>query len=423
MLTRDQNDLITRTGPGTPMGETLRRYWMPALLSEEIPRPDDPPVRVRLLGEDLIAFRNTEGRVGLVAANCAHRGASLFFGRNEESGLRCVYHGWKYDIEGRCVDMPNEPPESNFKHKVHQPAYPCQEKAGVIWTYMGPRDRKPPPPNWEWTRLPQDRVFVSKTFEDCNYLQGLEGGVDSSHSSFLHRNLVLMPGAGGYAANDPRHRSTAPRLEVIPTDYGFTYASIRPLPDEGKSFVRVYQFVMPFQQIRYGGGYAGRKLLQGHFWVPINDETQWVYNWIYAEDGAPLSEELLVDEENRAGRGPDHLLPGYRLKANRGNDYLLDRAMQRTVNFTGIVGVNTQDMAIQETMGARYDRTKEHLGSSDTAVITMRRMLLQAVKEVQGGRDPLGLSGNADNVRAAEGLVEDGVPWTEAFKERVLARW
>jgi phthalate 4,5-dioxygenase len=423
MLTREQNELITRTGPGTAMGETLRRYWMPAFTSAELAEVDGAPIRVKLLSEDLVAFRDSEGSVGLVAANCPHRGASLFFGRNEESGLRCVYHGWKFDVEGRCIDMPNEPPESNFKHKVHQVAYPCIEKAGVVWTYMGPPELKPPAPNWEWMRLPDGHVFVSRTFEDCNYLQALEGGVDSSHSSFLHRNLVNLPGAGGYTAENPRLRSMAPRLEIVPTDYGYTYASLRPLPDEGKDFVRVYQFVMPWQQVRYGGGYEGRKLLQGHLWIPIDDHSHWVYNWIHLDDGGPMSEELIWDEESRAGRGREHLLPGFKLKANRNNAYFLSREKQRTMTFTGIDGVNTQDFAVQESMGFIYDRTKEHLGSTDAAVITLRRMLLQAVKDVQEGRDPIGLTGSADYVRAVETKVPMDVPWTESIRQAALARW
>ena len=208
MLSKEDNELVTRIGPGTPMGAVMRRYWMPAMLSEELRDRDGAPARVRLLGEDLVAFRDTAGKIGLLAQNCPHRGASLFFGRNEEEGLRCVYHGWKFDVTGACVDMPNEPPESNFKHKVHATAgYPCLEKGGVIWTYMGPPEKQPPLPEYEWMRLPEGHGYVSKTYEDCNFLQGIEGGVDSSHSSFLHRSFDRMNAELGIASLERQRKS------------------------------------------------------------------------------------------------------------------------------------------------------------------------------------------------------------------------
>ncbi len=423
MLTRADNTLITQVGPGTPMGEVMRRYWMPALLSEELQEPDGTPVRVRLLGEDLIAYRDTEGRIGLMQNACPHRGASMFFGRNEESGLRCVYHGWKFDVTGACIDMPNEPAESNFKHKIRATAYPCEEKAGVVWTYMGPAATQPPLPGYEWMRLPEGHMYISKTLEECNYLQGIEGGVDSSHSSFLHRNLTDTDptlGVNGYRA-----RSTAPRLEVVYRDYGYTYASIRYIKDENANYVRAYQFVMPFQQQRAGYiGMAGnqRPGVQGHMWVPIDDENHYVFNFMYARDGGALDHDEFLRQEHRTGRGPEDYLPGtYKLIKNRANDWQIDREVQRNVNYTGITGTNTQDMAIQETMGAVYDRTKEHLGTSDSAVIATRRMLLKAVKDVQAGLPPAGSRGEADGVRPVEAVVPTDVSWAEAFREGLTA--
>src|SRR5437867_4202726 len=194
MLGPEDNALLTQSGPGTPMGGLMRRYWVPFLLSSELPEPDCSPVRVTLLGERLVAYRDTDGRVGLLDVHCAHRGASLFFGRNEESGLRCVYHGWKYDLEGRCIDMPNEAPESNpstplrtsFKEKIHLKAYPCRERGGMVWTYMGPRELMPGLPELEWAVVPEGQSFASKRLQECNWLQAMEGGIDSSHISFLH---------------------------------------------------------------------------------------------------------------------------------------------------------------------------------------------------------------------------------------------
>jgi phenylpropionate dioxygenase-like ring-hydroxylating dioxygenase large terminal subunit len=322
------------------MGATLRRYWMPALLSSELPGPDSVPVRVRLLGENLIAFRDSNGEVGLIQENCPHRGASLFFGLNEECGLRCVYHGWKFDTAGTCVDMPNEPAESDFKHKVTAVAYPCHERAGIVWTYMGPPEKQPPLPNLEWTRAPAGHAWVSKTLEECNYLQAMEGGLDTSHSSFLHRNLDQK------GLSNPRARATAPRLEVLNTPYGYMYASIRHLPQEHRNFVRVYHFVMPFYQLRAGGLVDSVGEIDGHIWVPIDDVTCWTYNF-HCTKSQPMSYEEWQALEHGYGRAVEDYIPGtLKLKANRSNDYLLDREKQRTVNYTGIVGVNTQDFAV-----------------------------------------------------------------------------
>ncbi len=428
MLTQADNELICRVGPGTPMGDVMRRYWVPALLSEELQEPDGVPVRVRLLGENLIAFRETQGGIGLVANACPHRGASMFFGRNEESGLRCVYHGWKFDVEGNCVDMPNEPAESNFKHKIRIAAYPCYEKAGIVWAYLGPKDDMPEPPDYEWMRLDSRHLGMTKTFEDCNYLQGIEGGVDSSHSSFLHRNLASSDptlGRGSYRA-----RSTAPRLEVMYTDYGYTYASLRFLKEENLNYVRCYQFVMPFQQMR--AGYVGianhptsmsRPAVQGHLWVPSDDYTHNIYNLIYAADGSEITDEEFSHELYMAGRGPNDYFPGtYKLKKNKANDWLVDREVQRTINYTGIIGVNTQDMAVQETMGGIYDRTKEHLGSADSAVIATRRLLLKAVRDVQAGKAPAGSQGEANNVRPVEDTIPVDVPWADHFQPGLVAK-
>src|ERR687885_1308942 len=273
MLSKADNDYLCRIGPGTPMGNLMRQYWMPAIRSDELPEPDGAPLRVRLLGENLIGFRTGDGQVGLIQNHCPHRGASLFFGRNEEAGLRCVYHGWKFDVMGQCLDMPNEPAESDFKHKVRAVAYPTAEKAGVVWTYLGPREKQPPVPDLEWMRAPTGHCWISKTFESCNYLQAMEGGLDTSHSSFLHRDLT----AEGLA--NPRARSTAPRLEVLNTDYGYMYASIRPLPEDKQNFVRMYHFVMPFYQLRAGGNPNTVGNIDGHMWVPVDDTTCMTWNF------------------------------------------------------------------------------------------------------------------------------------------------
>ncbi|HET9318973.1 MAG TPA: Rieske 2Fe-2S domain-containing protein, partial [Bryobacteraceae bacterium] len=226
MLTKEENDLLGRVGPGTATGELMRQYWLPALLSSELPDPDARPVRLRLLGENLIAFRDSAGQVGILANNCPHRGASLFFGRNEEQGLRCVYHGWKFDTSGRCVDMPNEPPESNFKEKVRALAYPTAERGGIVWLYMGPRSTPPPFPDIE--PLASAECQTSAIFRDCNWLQALEGDIDTSHLGFLHLGAVepeqTKPGSFDYYTVKDR----APRYSVVDTDFGTMYGAYRP---------------------------------------------------------------------------------------------------------------------------------------------------------------------------------------------------
>ena len=423
MLTPEQNQRITRVGPGTPMGEVLRRYWHPALLSRELPERDGAPLRVRLLGEDLIAFRDTDGNVGLVDAFCPHRRAPMFFGRNEECGLRCVYHGWKFDRNGTCVDMPSEPPDSLFKTKVKINAYPTHEAGDVIWTYMGPPELQPAPPDFEWMRALPTHRFVSKAHEAANWVQGLEGGLDSSHSSFLHNERV--------GTRDLlRNRDTAPRLEVERTTYGYTYQSIRDLDDEG-TYVRVYQYVMPGQQIRgsvtaLDGGRASVPRIDGHIWTPIDDTTTWVYNFIYGYDeSTPITPEYAEATEKFFGRGPGDFIPGTAmLKASLANDYFIDRKRQKTTSFTGIQGANTQDMAVQEGMGPIVDRSQEHLGTSDRAIIAMRQLLLEAADEVEAGNAPRGIDPTTSrNVRAYDDYVPKGLDWHEVFAPGLTAKW
>jgi phthalate 4,5-dioxygenase oxygenase subunit len=423
VLKPEDNVRLTHVGATTPMGQLQRRYWVPCALSEELPEPDGAPIRVRLLGEDLIAFRDSEGQVGLVDAFCPHRRASLFFGRNEECGLRCVYHGWKFDRNGTCVDMPNEPPDSIFKTKVKLTAYPTWERGGLVWTYMGPPEHKPPMPDYELTRAPATHRYVSKTYESCNWLQALEGGLDTSHSSFAHNNDIKN-------RKYLRSQDTAPRLEVYRTSYGYTYAGIRSI--EQQSYVRAYHYVMPAQQMR--GRVTSRNstsidahpTINGHIWVPIDDVSCWVYNWMYSYDpGIPLSREYAIAHETMYGRGPDDLISGtFRLKKNLSNDYLIDRLEQKTKTFTGITGINTQDMALQEGMGPIVDRSKEHLGTSDRAIIVMRQLLLEALNDMAAGKPIRGADPTTySHVRAVDLVIPPTPNWREALKDELVARF
>src|SRR5665213_700516 len=422
-ITEEQNERLTRVGPGTPMGKVFRSYWIPACLSEEVPAPDAPPIRVQLLGEDLIAFRDTNGDVGLVEAYCAHRRAPLFYGRNEECGLRCVYHGWKFDKTGACVDVPSEPPQSQMKEHVRILAYPTYEAGGMVWTYMGPSDQTPAYPDYEWMRAPSTHARVSRNGVRCNYLQGVEGGIDTVHSSFLHNNDITNK-------RQVRVLDTHPTLDVEITDYGFMYTGIRNISaDEG--YYRVNKFLMQNQQMRanlvdFEGRPAKRPSLDGHIWVPMDDDHTMLYTMKYgASEDNPISDEEWWADEDRAGRGTQHLISGtYWTIKGPDNDYEIDREVQRTKTYTGIAGIGAQDQALVEGMGGIVDRTKEALGSTDKAIQNCRRLLLEATDELESGERLRGTDPDTyRQYRATEMLVPKGVPWKDATKEHILAEW
>jgi nitrite reductase/ring-hydroxylating ferredoxin subunit len=417
VLSREENELLTRAGPGTAMGALMRRYWIPALLAWELPEPDCPPVRVTLLGEALVAFRDGAGHLGLIEEHCAHRGASLYFGRNEECGLRCVYHGWKFDVTGQCVDMPSEPPGSTFKERVRLRAYPCAERGGVIWAYLGPPERQPALPELEWALLPEPQRFASKRLQECNWLQAMEGGIDSSHISFLHRSFNLdatrLPNSQGqeYVRRD-RH----PRFEVQDVDYGLLIAARRTV-DEANYYWRITPWLMPWYTIIPP---FGENPIGGHAWVPADDERCWAWSFDW-HPARPLSETELATY--RAGLGiHSALIPGtWRPRANQDNDYLIDRQAQRTESMTGIVGISAQDCAVQESMGPIYDRTTEHLGTSDAAIIAARRRLLGGVRGLERGEEPPGLDAAAQRVRSASVVLPKDVPFHEGARDSLIA--
>jgi phthalate 4,5-dioxygenase len=418
MLSRDENELITHTGPGTPMGEVMRRYWMPVLLDRELSEPDGEPVRVHVLGERLVAFRDTNGQIGLLDEFCPHRRVSLWLGRNEECGLRCAYHGWKFDVAGQCVDQMNEPGENSFAGKVRTTAYPTVEQGGVIWAYLGPPELMPPPPAFEWTRAPASHRHVSKVIEECNWLQALEGGIDTSHAPILHRTISASTSRPGVDLRSPFVRGLPPTLEVDLTDYGYRYAGIRKLP-EGGTYVRAYHYVMPFTQLRpqqfqFQGGTL-RDYAAGHFWVPMDDHTCMVWNFMYS-----YGPNALTDEDRREygnGNGPDHVdQTTFRSFRNASNNWMIDRRVQKTETFSGIEGVNTQDRAVQESMGPIVDRSREYLGPADKAIIAMRRLLLQAVKTVQAGGAPPAADTSYYDLRPTERIIAEGGPaWREVI--------
>lgn len=370
MLSQKDNDLLTLTDAGTPMGDLIRRYWIPALLSEEVAEPDSPPVRVRLMGEALVAFRDSQGRIGLIDEHCRHRGASLFYGRNEECGLRCIYHGWKFDVDGKVIDTPAEPTDAIVREGIRTVAYPTVEKGGIVFAYMGPRDKMPLFPNYAWTTAPASHVYVTKSLQECNYLQGLEGECDSSHLSFLHRPLK------GPLVNRPIFTSLNPVYEVEQTDCGVRMIATRTLPDD-QEYVRVSNFVMPVCS------WVPARNKEMHFYVPIDDTHSWRY------DLGLLDHPM--NDADRANSRKSLLDESYRKVANLSNDYLQDRAKQKTDNFTGMDAFLTHDSCATETMGPRFDRSKEYLGFGDLGVVGVRKCLLKALADMRKGEEPIHL--------------------------------
>jgi phthalate 4,5-dioxygenase oxygenase subunit len=426
MLSREENELLTRTDPGTPAGNYFRRFWVPALLPAELPSPDCPPVRVRLMGEDLVAFRDTDGKVGLVDEACPHRRASLFLGRNEECGLRCVYHGWKFDVNGSCVDMPNEPDEYRFQNRVRITSYPTREYGGMIWAYLGDPEQMPELPKLEWARVPDSHRYVSKRLQENNYLQAIEGGIDSSHSNFLHASVDAFRLTDEYLekvknSNNLRAKyhilDKAPVFSVKKTDYGLIIA-VRRNAEEDQFYWRLTQFMLPsYTIIPYQKGLS----INGHCWVPRDDQTCFVWSVSWNPDG-PLSEEdrESIRKESFIHEQVDPVT--FLAVRNKGNNYLIDRAEQKANSMTGIHGFAAQDQAVQESMGPVADRTRERLGTSDTAIIAARRLLLQEIKDAAEGRQPYAAQhGDVYWVRSASLLLKRDVEFDEGARELLKA--
>jgi phthalate 4,5-dioxygenase len=409
MLSQADNELLCHVGTGTPVGNLMRQYWIPAVRSDELPSPDCPPVRIRLLGENLIAFRTTSGRTGLVANSCPHRGASMFFGRNEEEGLRCVYHGWKFDISGACVDMPSEPAESNFKAKVRIQAYPCRERGGIIWAYMGPRATPPELPDLEANMLPEGESAIYNIYIESNYMQNWEGEMDTVHAAFLHGNFTptaeLEPGSIAYITAMNR----APRFSVLETEGGTSYGAYRPAGDDGY-YWRIAHMLFPFYAM-IPTGTLGLQV----FWrayVPLDDEHTLMWTQVGGREGDRRI-EWLPNTTDWYGR--------FHITQNKQNDYLIDRELQASgKSFSGIPGgARPQDMAVTGSMGAIYDRTHEHLGTTDALIIRTRRRVLNVAKALRDhGTVPSGVD-NPELYRLRSGgvVLPRNVDWWEGTKE------
>jgi phthalate 4,5-dioxygenase len=420
MLRKEQNDLLTLTGPGTPCGKLFRSYWLPVLLAEELPDNDCPPVRVKLLSERLLAFRDSEGRLGLIDEFCAHRGVSLWFGRNEEAGLRCPYHGWKYDVTGQCIEVPSEPEESGFCQRVKLKSYPLVERGGVLWTYMGEPEKQPLLPEWEFATVPPRHRYISKRTQESNWLQALEGGIDSSHVSFLHRgDLNTDPLFKGAKGNQYNMADSRPVFEVVESAGGL-YIGARRNAENDQYYWRITQWVMPsFTMIAPRGTHS----VHGHFWIPIDDENCWTWSFDYH----PIRE--LTDAEVAAMKDGKSIyvkfVPGtWRPLANKDNDYLIDRAAQKAgKTYSGVEGIAMQDASLQESMGPIVDRAKENLVSTDNGIIMSRHRLLRSVKALNDkGEVPPGVDPAHQKVRSAAVVLPRDKAFKDAAKDALVAR-
>ncbi len=423
MFTEEDNEALTRVGPGTLMGDLMRRYWMPFLLQEELPTPDCPPLRVRLLGEDLIAFRDTNGRLGLLDRYCPHRRVDLFFGRNEECGLRCVYHGWKFDVAGNVMDMPAEPANSPLRDEVKIKSYPVVEWGGLIWAFLGDQAHMPAkPPELEWGLVPPSHRHIGKRLQENNFAQGVEGGIDSSHVGILHSLLdpskPELPFRERQRAIDPKVKylasDTAPKFFVRPTEYGLRIGARR-IASDHEYYWRVTQFLAPFYTMIARRDEQGP--IAGHAWTPIDDHNTWTFTMHWNPD-APLTDAGEFDAA--AVNVPVHDDGSYRPIDNRSNNYGIRRDVQRSHSSSGIQGIGLQDSAIQETMGPIVDRSREILGSGDAAIVAFRKLILAQARHLRETGE-LALPGQPElyRVRSVGMILPKDVDFEEGGKSRM----
>jgi phthalate 4,5-dioxygenase oxygenase subunit len=414
MLSAEENDLLCRVEGEAPMGGIMRRHWIPVCLSEEVEDSDGAPVRTRVLGEDLVVFRDSEGRLGVVDEHCPHRRASLALGRNEHGGLRCLYHGWKVDVKGNVLEMPSEPAASGLCAKVKHKAYPCEEAGGLVWAYMGPAESMPAFERPAFAPTPQTRVSIVKVHVAANWAQILEGAIDSAHSSSLHSTDMPPARVDGAKANDkawPRPSTDkAPRLQLEATPFGFRYAAIRrPILDPAThDYVRISLFVAPFTVLIPPNNLYNLANVN----VPM-DDTNTMFHFIAWSDSGPGIELEAWRKFCGAQPGVD-LDQRWRKRRTRDNGFLQDRQAMRLGDFTGIRGIPMQDMAMWETMGPIADRGRERLGASDLAVVEFRRIMVGAARTFAAGGPAIGTTSRAlpgAKLRSFEGIVAKGADW------------
>lgn len=423
MISREMNDLLTQTGPGTGAGDVIRRYWQPAALSDELAGPR-PVVPVRLLGEDLVLFRDSEGKLGLIGRACPHRGADLCFGRLEDNGLRCPFHGWHFNRDGQCVEQPGEPEGSRMHEQIRTASYPVEERNGIVFAYMGPGD-PPPFPNFDCFRAPDTHVFAFKGLWACNWLQALEVGIDPAHASFLHRFLEDEDPSEAYgkqfrdkAANTEIPMTQLlrdyprPDITVEDTDYGLRLIALRHL-DDGRTHVRVTNQIFP-EAISIP---MSREMIITQWHVPVDDHSCYWYA-MFTSFGAPVNKELM-----RAQRLKEHRLPDYAPLKGKANNYGYDPDEQARATYTGMgLDINVHDQWAVESPGPIFDRTREHLGKTDVGIIRYRRMLRAAIDDLREGRaDALPMQGACDPARIFGPISNDTIgprdAWAKAYRD------
>ena len=412
MLSREENDLITQTGPGTPGGDLFRRYWQPAGLSEELPE-GGAPVGIKILGEELALFRDDTGKPGLIGLHCPHRAADLSYGRCEDGGLRCLYHGWLFDTAGNCIEQPGEPEGSDFKDKVKHTAYPCVEKVGIIFAYMGPGEA-PLLPAFDFLNVPESHVYATKYFNESNYLQANEGNIDPQHLSYLHKFVKDDPNRPSVAGSSTSSNAffgqdVAPQIELEDTNYGIRIFSVR-TPSEEEKYVRITNFIFPNASL-FGGV---------HYHVPIDDTHHWKFR-ITFDVAKPVDKERMQAEDAK------EISPDYRHRRTEENRFMQDRSEMRNKSFIGM-GPNFQvhDLWATNSEGPIQDRTKEQLGYTDKAIAAARRQLLAAIRDMQEGNEPPYILRNPDenhfqHLLAINEVVPSSVDWKNLWKERMTS--
>ncbi|HVL57299.1 MAG TPA: Rieske 2Fe-2S domain-containing protein [Burkholderiaceae bacterium] len=411
MLSHEDNRTLTQVDAAAPLGRFLRRYWIPAAVSAELCEPGGAPTRVRLLGESLVAFRDPQGKVGLVREFCPHRGASLAYARNEDGGLRCLYHGWKIAADGRIADAPAEPATSHIRTRLCHDAYPVREAGGILWAYLGPRENEPPFPDFPWLHLPPSQLLVVKMHQDCNFLQGLEGDLDPAHPNYLHRDFDdavkqrSWTGAGWQSINELMSDG-APAIHCEETPYLMRVAAIRKTADPGVSYVRLTEWIAPFYTYIATGPHESQLFKA---WHPIDDFSCYTF-YIHFHPSRPVDPEAIYSNWGHRTEPPL-----FRTPHTLANMHLQDRSLMTHGNFSGIRGAAIQDRAVQESMGPIYDRTQEHLGTSDRAVIFYRRLILRKIREMDEGKPLPGQDPALSyDQRAVSIAMPSDVPWEQA---------
>jgi len=419
-LTQDNRDLAL-IGPGTPMGNLMRCYWLPAMMSNEL-KPGGDPVRLMLLGEELVAFRSPSGDVGVMDHRCPHRNASLFFGRNEEGGLRCIYHGWKFDATGKCVEVPNTPARFGVQEKVKTTSYKTYENKGLVWVYMGKEESTPELPKFEVTDLEEGEFNIEFVQRECNYLQALEGDIDTSHLGFLHVGNVEPE----HLSDDDTMRyvvgNRAPELEVSDAPWGTMYCGIKETGD-GRQYFRYANFLFPFWTQAPQGSFESNIFARA--WVPMDDTHTMsiTLRW-----NKRVGFNQMKDGKDLPGIAPLALQPNttgwlgrFRAVQGQGNDYLMDRDAQRSNRiFSGIENIGMQDQAVTESMGAISDHSHEHLTPTDLMIARTRRRLLRAARALaQEGSMPPGVHDPMiyADARSGDMVVPGHAEWTATYQE------